>query len=178
MSLFKSLNQFLIKSTAWLVAVILVTGCASTPNQEPVIQRISPEELERIMPKQVPNLSLDEIVQLSQTKVPAEQIIQKIKDSQSQYDLSPTQLLDLSRKGVDAKVLDFIHQAHEQAIRDGFAEEINKREKAKLKEQEKLKREYQLRQQFYDPFWGYGPYPYGRYRPPFYGPNMFYRFGW
>jgi hypothetical protein len=143
-----------------------------------VIQRISPEELERIMPKQVPNLSLDEIVQLSQTKVPAEQIIQKIKDSQSQYDLSPTQLLDLSRKGVDAKVLDFIHQAHEQAIRDGFAEEINKREKAKLKEQEKLKREYQLRQQFYDPFWGYGPYPYGRYRPPFYGPNMFYRFGW
>jgi uncharacterized protein YqgV (UPF0045/DUF77 family) len=178
MNTLKTMNQFLIKSTLWIVTIALVTGCASVPHQAPVIQRISEEELDKIMPKPVPNLSIEEIVKLSKAKVSVDEIIQKIKDSQSQYELTPTQLLELNKKGVNSKVLDFIHQAHEQAVRDSFAEEINKREEAKVKEQEKLKREYQLRQPFYDPFWGYGPYPYGRFRGPFYGPNMFYRFGW
>ena len=161
--------RFLVKHAAWLAALVLVAGCASITEQVPQIQRISPEELERIMPKQVPNLSLDEIVQLSQAKVPAEQIIQKIKESQSQYALTPSQVLEMSKKGVDAKVLDFIQANHEQAIRDGFAEELNKRERTKLQEQQKLKREYQLRQPYYDPYWGY-PYPY-------YGPRFRYQFG-
>jgi hypothetical protein len=161
--------RFLVKHAAWLAALVLVAGCASITEQVPQIQRISPEELERIMPKQVPNLSLDEIVQLSQAKVPAEQIIQKIKESQSQYALTPSQVLEMGKKGVDAKVLDFIQANHEQAIRDGFAEELNKREQTKLQEQQKLKREYQLRQPYYDPYWGY-PYPY-------YGPRFRYQFG-
>ena len=162
--------SFLGKHVAWLAALVLVAGCASVPEQPPQIQRISPEELERIMPKQAPNLSLDDLVQLSQSNLSSEEIIQKIKDSHSQYALTPSQLLALSQKGVDAKVLDFIQAAHEQAIRDNFAEEINKREKAKLLEQEKLKREYQLRYPYYDPFWGYP-------RPLYYGPGMYYRFG-
>lgn len=161
-----------------LAVLLAMTGCASVPHQSPVIQRISPEELERIMPKPTPNVTLEELVRLSQAKVSSDEIIQKIKDSQSRYDLSPTQLLELNKKGVNAKVLDFIHQSHEQAVKDSFAEEINKRDQAKVKEQEKLKREYQLRQFHYDPFWGYGHYPYGRFRSPFYGPSMFYRFGW
>ena len=164
--------RFLGKHAAWLAALVLVAGCASTPEQPPQIQRISPEELERIMPKPVPNLSLDEIVKLSQAKVPAEQIIQKIKDSQSQYQLTPSQLITLHNQGVEIKVLDYISSAHEQAIRDGFAEEINRREQAKLKEQEKLKRDYQFRQPYYDPYWSY-PYPY----PYLYGPRFQYRFG-
>ena len=49
--------------------LVLLSACASTPPQEPQIQRISPEELERIMPKPVPNLSLDEIVRLSKYAV-------------------------------------------------------------------------------------------------------------
>jgi len=169
--------SFLGKHAAWLAALVLVAGCASTPELPPQIQRISPEELERIMPKQVPNLSLDEIVQLSQTKVPAEKIIQKIKESQSQYALTPSQVLEMAQKGVDAKVLDYIQASHEQAIRDGFAEELNKREQNKLQEQQKLKREYQLRQPYYDPWWGYSRSPYWGYPRPYYGPGMFYRFG-
>lgn len=164
-----SSNSFLGKHVAWLAALLLVAGCASVPEQPPQIQRISPEELERLMPKPAPNLSLDEIVQLSQAKISAEQIIQKIKDSQSQYALTPSQILEMSQKGVDARVLDFIQASHEQAIRDNFAEEINKREKAKLLEQEKLRREYQFRRPYYDPYWGY-PYPY-------YGPRFRYQFG-
>lgn len=164
-----------LKSVAWLVAVFLVAGCASTPRQAPQIQRISPEELERIMPKPVPNLSLEEIVKLSQAKVSADEIIEKIKDSRSQYNLMPAKILELSQKGVDTKVLEHIQAVHEQAVRDSFAEEIQKREKEKLLEQEKLKREYQMRYPYYDPFWGYPRWGYPR--PLFYGPSMYYRFG-
>jgi hypothetical protein len=160
-----------------LVFVGLLNGCATTPEQPPQIHRISAEELERIMPKPIPNLSLDEVVLLSRNKVPADEIIQKIKDSQSQYALTPSQLLDLSNKGVDQKVLDYMYTAHEQAVRDSFAEELNKREQNNLKEQQKLKRQYQLRQPYYDPWWGYSRSPYWGYPSPYYGPGMFYRFG-
>lgn len=164
----------------WLLlgAALLLAGCATTPTQQPPVARISPEELERIMPKPVPNLSLDEIVSLSKANVPADQIIEKIKASNSHYDLTPSQAVDLSKRGVDGKVLDYIYQAREQAVREGFADEINKREKEKVLEQEKLKRELRLRSQpyYYDPF--YGPSPYWYRRPPFYGPSMYYRFGW
>jgi hypothetical protein len=161
---------------AWLAIALLIAGCATLPEQAPKIERISAEELDRIMPQALPNLSLDEIVKLSQDKVPAEQIIQKIKDTQSQYALSPSQLIELSKKGVDQKVLDYIYAAHEQAVRDSFAEEINKREQNKAKEQEKLKREYQLRAPYYDPYWAYPRSPYWGYPRPFYGPGMYYRF--
>lgn len=153
------------------LSALLLAGCASNPPQQPEIARISPEELERIMPKPVPNLSLDEIVRLSKAKTPAAEIIEKIRGSNSRYDLSPSQALDLSKQGVPAEVLDYIHKAREQALRDSIAEEINKRELEKQREQEKLRREYRWRsQQFYDPFWyGYGGFgPYWRYRP-FYG---------
>ena len=162
----------------WILvgAALSITGCATTPMQQPPVARISPEELERIMPKPVPNLSLDEIVALSKANTPAEQIIEKIKVSNSHYDLTPSQAVDLSKRGVDGKVLDYIYQAREQALRDGFADEINKREKDKVLEQEKLKRELRMRSQpyYYDPF--YGPSPYWYRRP--YGPSMYYRFGW
>lgn len=160
-----------------LVFLSLLSGCALTPEQPPQIQRISAEELERIMPKPVPNLSLDELILLSKNKVPADEIIKKIKDSQSQYALSPSQFLELSNSGVDQKVLDYIYTAHEQAVRDSFAEELTKREKIKLQEQQKLRRDYQLRQPYYDPWWGYSRSPYWGYPHPYYGPGMFYRFG-
>jgi hypothetical protein len=168
------LRKLFSKYAVQLAIVLLIAGCASTPPQAPQIQRISPEELERIMPKPVPNLSLDEIVKLSNARVSADEIIQKIKDSQSQYNLSPAQILDLSQKGVDMRVLEHIQAVHEQALRDNFAEEIQKRDKEKLLEQEKLKREYQMRYPYYDPFWGYPRWGYPR---PYYGPSMYYRFG-
>lgn len=157
-----------------MLLLALLAGCATTPRQEPQIQRISPEELARIMPKPVPNLTLEQIVRLSKN-TPPELLIEKIKASNSRYDLTPSQVVELSKKGVDAKVLDYMHASREQALRDSFADEINKREKARLEEQEQLKREYQLRyQQYYDPFWGYGGSPYWGYGP-YYGPGFRYR---
>jgi hypothetical protein len=156
-----------------LSGVVLLSGCATTGVQEPQVKRISPEELERIMPKPVPNLTLEQLVVLSKN-TPPEVIIEKIKASNSQYNLTPSQFVDLNKQGVDAKVLDYIHNAREQALRDGFADEINKREKNKQIEQEQLRREYQLR--YYDPFCDFGYGPYWRARR-FYGPGFYYHRG-
>jgi hypothetical protein len=154
------------------LSALLLAGCASTLEKAPPIKRISPEELERIMPTPAPNLSLDEIVRLSKAGTSPELIIEKIKATNSLYDLTPSQSLDLSKQGVDAKVLDYIHSRHEQAVRDGVADEINKREKAKRQDEERLRREYQLRYQpYYDPFWGYG---YGPYWGPYWGSPFFF----
>lgn len=170
-----------MRATSGLIAgglLLLLGGCATTAVQQPQIDRISPEELERIMPKPAPNLSLDEIVRLSKAGTPPQQIIDQIKATNSRYDLTPSESVDLSKRGVSAEVLDYIHKAHEQAIRDGFADEINKREKEKRQQQERLRREYQWRYQpFYDPFWyGYGFGPSWRHR--WYGPGFRYYRGW
>ena len=66
------MSQTLSRYAVQLAMVLFIAGCASTPPQAPQIQRISPEELERIMPKPVPNLTLEEIVKLSQAKVSAD----------------------------------------------------------------------------------------------------------
>ena len=158
-------------------AVLFLTACATTTQQEPQIERISPEELERIMPKPVPNVTLDEIVTLSKQGNSPEQIINRIKASNSRYDLTPSEIVRLTEQGVDPKVLDYMHQAHESALRENMADEINKREKQRQEDLEKLEREYRLRSYpYYDPWWGYfGPGPYWRYP---YGPSFRYYHGW
>lgn len=154
----------------------VLAGCASAPKEEPQIKRISAEELEHIMPKPVPNLTMEELVKLSKAGMPAEQIIGKIRESNSRYELTPSQLLDLNRQGVDAKVLDYIHSSREQALRDSFADEINKREQLKKEELDKLERQCRLRSSMYCDPWGYGysPYYYGPYHPFYYGPGFRY----
>lgn len=156
--------------------LIVASGCATTQPQAPQIQRISPEELEQIMPKAVQNLSLNELVVLSNSGISADEIIEKIKSSGSRYDLAPSQALQLSKEGVDSKVLDYIHASREQALRDGVAEEINKREQQKQQELERVKRDYQLRSHpYYYPYFGYGYYP---WRHPRYHPYYGIGIGW
>jgi hypothetical protein len=156
--------------------LMLVSGCATTQPQAPQIQRISPEELEQIMPKPVPNLSLNELVVLSNSGISADEIIERIKATDSRYELTPSQALQLSKEGVDSRVLDYIHASREQALRDGVAEEINKREQQKQQELERVKRDYQLRSYpYYYPYFGYGYYP---WRHPRYSPYYGIGIGW
>lgn len=150
---------------------LILAGCATTTQQqEPQIQRISAEEMDKLMPQPAPFITYDELVRLSKAGTSADEIIAKIKESNSRYELTPSKALELSKQGVDAKVLDYIYSSREQAVRDGFAEEINKREKEKVIEQEKLRREYQWRYRN-DMYWGPGWGPYWR---GYYGP----RWGW
>ena len=167
-----------------LIILVLLAGCAtgganSGSARTPQIDRISAEELDKLIPKPVPNLSLDEIVRLSQQGVSADDIIAKIRQSQSRYRLVPSQMIELSRQGVAPKVLDYIQSAQEQALRDGFAEEINRREKVCRDKLVRLEQQWALWPApgygvywggpYWGPYWG-GTYPYGyRYwrRPPY-----------
>lgn len=166
-----------------LLTSLVMSACATNGQQSygqsPQIDRISDEELARIMPKPVALLSLDDLVELSKEGATADQIIDKIKETNSLYDLTPSQSVELDRQGIDSKVLDYIHASHEQVLRNNVADELNKREKIKRAELENLKKQQlqQLQQQqLYDPFCRYGaygisPYSYGAYGSRF-GPHF------
>lgn len=160
--------------TGLLSAIFLIaaSGCATSTQQNnvsPRIDRISEAELARITPQPLAILTLDEIVRLSKEGTSAEQIIEKIKKTDSLYDLTPSQSITLNQQGVDNKVLDYIHTSRELAWRNSVADEINRREKEKRAELEKLKRQQLQQQRFHDPFCQgyYGLSPYGVYGPRF-----------
>jgi PBP1b-binding outer membrane lipoprotein LpoB len=170
-------KQRLIISAVLLAA--LVTGCAGNTPRETQVQRLTPEEVAKLTPAAVPTLSLDEVIVLSKQKVTADEIISKIKASNSQYDLTATQIVTLSNQGVDAKVLDFMQTEREKVRLNSMADEINKREKANKAAQEQLKSQ-QFRGRydpfydpFYQPFYGYGFSPY--WGSHFYFDNMYRR---
>lgn len=146
-------------------------GCATAsapPNGSFAIARLSPEEFARLMPKPDPKLPLAELVRMSKAGTAAKDIIDKIRDSGSRYDLSASQVIELHAQGVNAEVLDYIRSAREQELRDRMAEEINQREQRHAQE---LWREQELRRNsyYYDPWWprhpgwsyGYPVRPYG-----------------
>jgi hypothetical protein len=155
-------KQSLMLSTVLLTA--LLAGCASTAPRDVAVDRLTPEEVAQITPAATPTLSLDEIVSLTQQKVSSDDIIAKIRASNSQYDLTASQIVDLSKQGVDSKVLDYIQTEREKARLNSLADEINKREKANKEAQEKLKQQAWRNRYdpfydpFYHPFYGYGPY--------------------
>lgn len=154
---------------ATIITVIMLSGCASTGSQQGKVDRITPEELAKILPPPVATLSLIEIVAMSRAGKTADEIIAKIKLSQSRYELTPTQTLDLNKQGVDTKVLDYIHQSNELAKQNAIADELNKREKEKRAAQKQLQQErYYGQHQYYDPFWGprFGAF----YGVPYFGP--------
>jgi len=152
-----------------LILSFVLIACVSNGQRSEIrtqkIDRISEEELSRIMPKPIAVLSLDDLVRLTKEHLTADEIIEKIRYSNSFYDLTPSQVVDLNKQGVDSRVLDYIHSNHELALRNNVANEINQREKIKRAEVDKHKRQQWLQQQqrFYDPACGYGyfSHPYG-----------------
>lgn len=173
-----------MKSFICLMAtLLLLSGCASTGSQQAKVYRITPEELAKILPPPVATLSLDEIVADSKAGKTPDEIISKIKTSNSRYELTTTQTLDLSKQGVDVKVLDYMHQSNELAKQNAIADEMNIREQEKRAAQKQLQRERALAQSyyydyfdgpFYNPYYhyGYGPYYGSRL---FWGPSFYYR---
>ncbi len=152
-----------------VLSLFMFSGCASTGAQQGKVDRITPEELAKILPPPVAALSLDEIVADSKTGKTADEIIAKIKTSNSRYELTTAQTLDLSRQGVDTKVLDYMHQSNELAKQNAIADEMNKREVDRRATEKALRRQRDYAQhQYYDPFWGprFGAF----YGTPYYGP--------
>lgn len=173
--------------TYWLILLVLLSvlsGCATTGTQQAKVERITPEELAKLIPPPVATVTLEEIVADSKAGKTSDEIINKIKTSNSRYELTSTQVLDLNKQGVDIKVLDYIQQSNELAKQNAIADEMNKRESEKRAAQQALRREREIaRSQFYDPFWGpsFGGF-YGRPWVGPIGPGAHYwrgnRFGW
>jgi hypothetical protein len=152
-----SLSRHILISIAALSLLGCATGSAP-PHSAPAIARLSPEELERLMPKPLPKLPTAELVRMSREGKTADQIIAKIKETGSRYELSPSQMIELHAQGVGTEVLDYIQSARAQELRDRVAEEINQREQ---RHADDLRREQALRREgfyFYDPWWPAYPY--------------------
>jgi PBP1b-binding outer membrane lipoprotein LpoB len=168
---------------ALFMSALLLSGCASTGSQQTKVDRITPEELAKILPPPVATLTLDEIVVDSKAGKTPDEIIAKIKSSNSRYELTTAQTLDLSKQGVDVKVLDYIHKSNEAAKQNAIADEMNKREQEKRAAQKQLQRERALAQSYYfdyfdgpyyNPYYHYGYNPYWGSRF-FWGPSFYYR---
>lgn len=167
-------------STLWRFFSVItllggLAGCASQPPQPVQIERISPEQLAALLPPAQSTLSLDEIVSMSKKGKADGEIIEAIKQSQSRYSLTPSEVLTWHQKGVSKGVLDYMQQANALAQQNAIADEINKREKARVEAETRLKRERdsaRLRSMdpwfygsgFYGGPWGYRPYWGGGWR--------------
>ena len=172
-----------------IVAAIFLSSCASNGARQAELERITPEQLAKLLPPPVATVTLDEIVADSKAGKTSDEIIAKIKASNSRYELTTAQTLDLSKQGVDTKVLDYMHQSNELAKQNAIANEMNKREQEKRVAQKQLQRERALSQSyygdyydspFYNPYYNYGYNPYFGNRffwgSPFYGgPSFYYR---
>lgn len=171
-----------VKLSILLVAVLALSACASSSARYGNVDRITPEQMAKILPAPIATLSLDEIVNDSKQGKTADEIIAKIKASNSRYELTPTQTLQLSKQGVDTKVLDYMHESNEAAKQNAIADEINKREKAKQIALDRLEQEREFyRDDPFDPFWGsrYGGFYGSPYGYPYYGnPYLAPRWGW
>lgn len=138
-----------------IIIMLLMTGCATTgESQQNKIARITPEELAALLPEPIATVTLDEIVSDSKQGKSPDDIIAKIKESNSRYDLSSSQVLDLNKQGVHSSVLDYIQQSNNLAKQNAIADEINRREQEKAELQKQLQQERLRSDRFYDPFWG------------------------
>jgi hypothetical protein len=82
-----------------LASLSLLGGCATTPA--------------------VPPLSLDEVVQMTKANTPPDEIVRKMKETRTVYLVSASELIKLSKQGVDDKVLDYMQStAVDQARRE------------------------------------------------------------
>lgn len=149
----------------------MLAACATQPPPPLQIDRISPEQLSALVPPAQSSLSLQQVVDMSKQGKTDAEMIEAIKQSQSRYSLTPSEVLDWHQQGISKGVLDYMQQANALAAQNAIADEINKREKARVESEAKLKRERDMaRLRSMDP-WFYGG-------PGFYGGPWGYRPYW
>lgn len=169
----------------WIVSILIaLTGCASTGGgeQRGEVARITPEEVAKLLPPPIATYTLDEVISASKQGKTADEIIAKIKETESRYELTSSQIVTLNKEGVDAKVLDYMQESNALARQAAIAEEMNRRKDERLIIQRQLREERLARHRYYDPFWGPRYNLFYRHRLPI-GPAGRHwrrgsRFGW
>ena len=86
------LNRSLLFGATLLGCLFGLLGCASPPSK--------------------PQVTVDQVVTMAKEGVPAEAVIEKMRDSNSVYPLSASKLLELKREGVPDQVLDYMEQTY------------------------------------------------------------------
>lgn len=76
-----------------------------------------------ILVKPRPPVTVPQIIQMSNAKVPPEEIIQKMRDSGTVYQLQASQLAQLKEQGVPDAVLDYMQQTYLDAVRQEQSQE-------------------------------------------------------
>jgi hypothetical protein len=70
-----------------------------------------------IVAKPLPPVTVAQIIEMSNAKVPPEEIIQKMRDSGAMYRLPASQLAQLKEQGVPDAVIDYMQQTYLAAVR-------------------------------------------------------------
>jgi len=140
-----------------VAALLLLAGCASNPpdgSATPKLARLSPEQMQRLAPD-APKIGFPELVLMAKSGMKAEAMIERLKETHTRLDPTPSQVLDLTRQGVPVAVLDYLHEAREKALRDDVAAMLNERDQQQAKEVDAARQQERLRSTpVYDPFWG------------------------
>lgn len=146
---------------------ILLVGCANVQEkpQAQVIDRLSEEQLASMMPKPVSQLNYESLLTLAKSGLTPAQMIDKLKETDTSFDLTPQQVLSLHQAGIDVSVLEYLHTSRQKATQNNIANTVAEHDKTKGDEILLLKKRLQqerLNNSFGDPFCHYGyPYPYG-----------------
>ncbi|MCL4500395.1 MAG: hypothetical protein M1438_00895 [Deltaproteobacteria bacterium] len=82
-----------------LTAMLVLGGCATTTGTKPE------------------PVSVTQIVEMSKSKVPPQDIINQIKTSGTVYRLDASQLADLRQAGVSDQVINYMQQTYLEAVR-------------------------------------------------------------
>lgn len=156
-------NLLLIIALSGLVGCATV-GTEQAPQKVEKIDRLTEEQLAQIIPPPVSQLSFEALVAMSQDGLPAGAVIGQLKETDTAYDLTPSQMLDLNKKGVDIEVLDYLHESRIATMRNKLTTVVSEREKKKNEQIRLLKRELRFQSMMADPFCRSGfprIYPYG-----------------
>jgi|GEM_PF-3922191 len=142
------------------------------PSNERKIERLSPEALAKIQPAfqpMVAKLSLEEIVAMKKSGATNEAIIQRIRETQSNYRLAGRDIIYLHNAGVSSVVIDLMLDAERQTVLDAANAEMDRRDEQRNEQhREELQRlEQQCRSQMLA--CQSGPYV-GAYIGPYIGP--------
>ena len=86
------LNRRFLFGAVFFGCFCLLSGCASPP--------------------QKPQVTVDQVVAMAKDGVPADAVIEKMRDSKSVYPLSASKLLELKQEGVPDQVLDYMEQTY------------------------------------------------------------------
>ncbi len=148
-----------------LISLILATalavfgGCASTP-QSGQITRLTAEDLARLTPPPNPKVPLSDVISLSAAGTQPDVLIKKLQDTGTFYNLSAQQIVDLSKQGVDQRVIDHLVDAQEKARQATLLTELADRDARAAQALERERNRRRAAQQQYNS-WSFGLGSYG-----------------